>query len=242
MATEVPRSNSADDANPENNFFDRIARLSDRINYRIADTNQDRTEIFRLRYKAYVRDGTIRPTASGVLLDRYDETGNCFLLGLYIDNELASSIRLHVVSPTNPVSLSLEMFHDVVQPKLDAGKIIIDASYAVADERIARVHRELPYATLRPCMLAARYFCADYILAAARTEHQSFYRRAFDCDLICEPRPYPLLAKPFGLMAVHYRSKADQLGGRYPFFRSPLAERRLLFERSSDSQQSVLSV
>jgi N-acyl amino acid synthase FeeM len=124
-----------------------------------------------------------------------------------------------------------------VQPELDAGKVIIESSYVVADERFARVHPELPYATLRPCMLAARYFAADTILATARTEHRAFYQRAFDCTLICEPRPHPLLAKRFGLMKVYYPSQADQLSARYPFFRSPLAERRLLFERPSISAQ-----
>ena len=235
MTTEVPRSNPSDHAGAGNSFFDRIARLSDRIDYRIADTDELREAIFRLRYKAYVRDGTILPSASGIILDRYDETGNCYLFGLYIDNILASSIRLHVLSSENPKSLSREIFSDVLQPELASGKVIIDASYFVADEKLARVHRELPYATLRPCILAARYFGADFILTSARTEHQSFYRRAFNCQLICEPRPYPLLAKPFGLMTVHYPSEADQLGGRYPFFRSPLVERRSLFERSSAS-------
>jgi hypothetical protein len=243
MAEAIPCSTSADKAGIDGSFLDRVARLSDRIDYRIAGCDQDRTEIFRLRYRAYVRDGTVRPAASGIVLDRYDETGNCFLLGLYVENELASSIRLHVVSKESPVSPSLEMFHDTVQPILDAGGIIIDASYAVADERFARIHGELPYVTLRPCMLAARHFCADYICAAVRTEHQSFYRRAFDCDLISEQRHFPLLTKPFGLMTLHYQSKADQLGGRYPFFRSPFAERRLLFERpSASSRASQVSV
>jgi hypothetical protein len=73
---------------------------------------------------------------------------------------------------------------------------------------------------------------ADFIVAAARAEHQAFYQRAFDSELMREPRPYPLLAKPFGLMRLDYRSKADELGGRYPFFRSPFSERRLLFERA----------
>ena len=107
---------------PATVFFDRIARLSDRIDYRIADTDELREAIFRLRYKAYVRDGTILPSASGIILDRYDETGNCYLFGLYIDNILASSIRLHVLSSKNAKSLSREIFSDVLQPELASGK------------------------------------------------------------------------------------------------------------------------
>ena len=241
MAAEVTQSNSSDQAGAESSFSDRIAQLSDRIDYRLANSDERQEAIFRLRYQAYIRDGTISPNASGIFSDDYDETGNFYLLGLYIDNELASSVRLHVPSRDCPESPSLKVFADVLQPELDAGKVIIDATCFVADENIARLHRGLPYATFRLCMLAARYFSADHVLAAVKAEHQAFYRRAFNYQLICEPRPYPLLAKPLGLMTVHYLSEREQLDRRYPFLRSPLFERRMLFERPIASLQSRTS-
>ncbi len=245
MAAEATLSNSSDHEGAESSFSDRIARLSDRIDYRLAYSDELREAIFRLRYQAYIRDGTISPNASGRFSDQYDDTGNFYLLGLYIDDELASSVRLHVASRERPDSPALKVFADVLQPELDDGKVIIDATCFVADEKNARLHRGLPYVTFRLCMLAARYFSADYVLAAVKAEHQAFYRRAFNCQLICKPRPYPLLAKPFGLMAVHYPSERDQLDRRYPFLRSPLFERRMLFERplaSLQPQAGVLSV
>jgi len=238
MAGVATHSNSLDRSGADSSFSDRIARLSDRIDYRIADSDERREAIFRLRYQAYIRDGMIFPTASGIFSDRYDATGNHYLLGLYIDEELASSIRLHVPSRERPFSPSLEVFADVLQPELDAGKIIIDATHFVADENIARLHRGLPYATFRLCVLAAQYFSADYVVAAVRTEHQAFYRRAFNYQLVRQPRPYPLLAKPLGLMTFHYPSEAERLGRRHPFLCSPLFERRILFERPIGSLQS----
>jgi len=160
-----------------------------------------------------------------------DETDRVYLLGLYIDDELATSIRLHVASRELPASPSLEVFADVLQPELDAGKVIIDTTHFVADENLARLHRGLPYATLRLCMLAARYFKADDLLAAASAAHQAFYQQAFGYRLIGERRPYPLQAKPLGLMTVDFRSATDELHRRYPFFRSPFSEPRMLFER-----------
>ena len=237
MATEVTRANSADHAAAEGGFFDRIARLSERIDYKIADSDERQEAIFRLRHQAYVRDGTILPTASAIFSDRYDQTGNFYLFGLYIDDELASSVRLHVPSREHPDFPSREVFADVLQPELNAGKVIIDATHFVTDENIARLHRGLPYVTFRLCILAARYFSADYILVAARAEHQAFYQRAFNYRVMCEPRPYPLLAKPLGLMTTHYPSEADELNQRFPFFRSPLFERRMLFERPLGSLQ-----
>jgi N-acyl-L-homoserine lactone synthetase len=240
MAKAVTCSIS-DHADPESSFFNRIARLSDQIDYRIADCDERRKAIFRLRHQAYIRDGTILPSTSGIFSDHYDEAANPYLVGLYIDDELASSVRLHVSSKERPDSPSLEVFADVLQPQLDAGKIIVDATCFVIDANIARLHRELPYATFRLCMLAARYFGADHVLAAFGAEHQAFYRKAFNYQLICEPRAYPLLAKPFGLMALHYPSEAEQLAQRYPFLRSPFFERRMLFERPTISLQPQAS-
>jgi N-acyl-L-homoserine lactone synthetase len=231
MGAEATRSTFSDHAGAESSFSDRIARLSDRIDYRLADSSERREAIFRLRYQAYIRDGTISPNASGTFSDPYDETGRVYLLGLYIDDELATSIRLHVASREHPTSPSLEVFANVLQPELDAGKVIIDTTHFVADENLARLHRGLPYATLRLCMLAARYFKADHLLAAASAAHQAFYQRAFGYRLIGERRPYPLQAKPLGLMTVDFRSAKDELHRRYPFFRSPFSERRMLFER-----------
>ena len=155
----------------------------------------------------------------GSFSDPYDETGNVYLFGLYIDDELASSIRIHVGSKEHPDFPSLEVFSDVLQPELDAGKVIIDPTRFVTDESLSRLHRGLPYATLRLCRVAAEYFNADHVLAAVRAEHQAFYRRAFNHQVICEPRPYPRLVKPISLMTVHYPTFVDQLQPAISIFR-----------------------
>lgn len=208
-----------------------MARLLDKVDCRLANSDEQREAIFRLRYQAYVRDGTIAPNSSETFSDAYDETGNVYIFGLYIDDELASSIRLHVASGKHLDFPSLEVFADVLQPELDAGKVIIDATRFVTDENLSRLHRGLPYATLRICMLAARQFSAHHLLAAIRPEHRRFYERALGYRLICDSRPYPLLAKPVCLMMLNYPAAADQLNRRYPFFRSSFVERRMLFER-----------
>lgn len=212
-------------------FSDNIARLSDRIDYRLANSDKQCEAIFRLRYQAYVRDGTISPNSSGTFSDAYDETGNVYLLGLYIDDELASSIRLHTASSEHPDFPSLDVFADVLQPELDTGKVIVEASHIVADESHSHLHRELPYATLRLCMLAARYFHADHLIAAVGAQHRVFYERALNCRPMCKSRSYPLSAKPISLMTIPYQAAADELHRRFPFFRSSFFERRMLFER-----------
>lgn len=219
--------------NPRRNIDppDRIAKLLTKVDYRRADSSEERDAIGRLRYQAYLREGAICANSSKTFSDPYDETDNAYLFGLHVDGQLASSLRLHVASKEQPDTPSLEVFYDVLQPLIDAGKVLVDSTRFVADEALSRLYRGLPYATLRLCMVAAEYFGADHLLAAVRAEHQAFYRRAFNHSLICEPRPYPQLAKPICLMTVHFPSAAEQLYRQYPYFRSSAFEQQRLFDR-----------
>lgn len=237
------RSPLLDHPKATSGFSDSVFRLLDRIDVRRADTNEDREAISRLRYKAYLREGAISANPSGTFSDPYDDIGNVFLFGLYIDGELASSIRFHVGSREYPDFPSLHVFPEALQPQIDAGKIIIDTTRFVADENLSRIYRALPYATLRVGWAAGAYFAIDYHLAAVRAEHQAFYRRMFGHQLICEPRPYPHLAKPICLMWINYPAVADDVHHRYPFYRSTLFERRMLFERNAPraEQQAALA-
>jgi len=231
MGPEAKRSVFSDHQSPETSFPDHVAWLLDRMDCRRADTDEQREPIYRLRYQAYMREGTITPNATETFSDPYDSVGDVYHFGLYIDGELSSALRIHVISRDNPISPSFEVFSDVLQPEVDAGKVIIDTTRFVTDEKFSKLYRGLPYATLRPSWLAGRYFGADHSLAAVRAEHQSFYRRVFNHRLIAPPRPYPHLAKPICLMTIQYQTAAEQVQRRYPFFRSTLFERRMLFER-----------
>ena len=73
-----------------------------------------------------MRDGTIAPSADRMFSDPYDDRGNVYLFGLYLDGVLASSLRLHVGSADQPDFPSREVFPDFLQPLLDAGKVIVD--------------------------------------------------------------------------------------------------------------------
>jgi len=226
------RSSISDPVAPEGSFYDQVVRLLDRIEYRRADSAAEREALFRLRYQAYMRDGTIAPNAEGMFSDPYDDRGNAYLFGLYLDGVLASSLRLHIGSAGNPDFPSREVFPDFLQPEIDAGKVIVDPTRFVVDDGLARLHRALPYATLRLCGMAAVYFGADHLLAAVRVEHQAFYRRVFRHQLVCEARAYPHLSKPICLMTIDYPTVAEDAYQRYPFFRTTASEQTILFDRS----------
>lgn len=232
----------------ESSFTDRVFQLLDRLDYRLATTNDEREEIFRLRYEAYMREKAITPNFTKTFHDEYDEMPNVWIFGLYLDGELASSIRIHVADRQHPHFPSLKTFADLLEPELEAGKIIVDPTRFVTHQTLSRDLTGLPHLTLRLCWLAAQHFMADHFLVAIRTEHQAFYKRTFQHRLICPARPYPMLKAPISLMTVNQQEVAERVYRRYPFFRSNHFERRMLFDqypaevRSGRAQRGKLQI
>src|ERR1700737_2946325 len=179
--------------------FGRSSDLLDQIDYRLAQTPEEKEEIYNLRYRAYLREGAIRPSA--------DERG-------------------------------IDHFDDALSPELDKGLVFIDSTRFVADPEKARSFPELPYVTVRLGSMAGVHFHADYVSAIVRPEHQAFYRRVFLQETWCEPRLYPGLVKPVGLMAAHLPTVRERVLARYPFLGSSAFARRMLFERNGQSRSS----
>jgi len=220
-----------DAAVPGPSLSDRVMSLLERVDFRRADAPEDREAIYRLRYTAYLREGAIQPNAGERFADSLDDAINAWIFGVYIDGELASSIRLHVASRQHPDLPALNVFSDILLPEIEHGKIVIDPTRFVADRSASRRFPELCYVTTRLAWLASEFFTTNLLLATVRAEHQAFYRRVFGHRLICEPRHYPSLTKPISLMALDYAMARERVLQRHPFFRSTYFERRMLFAR-----------
>jgi len=208
--------------------------LLDNVDYRLAETPAEKEGIYRLRYRAYLREGAILPSEAQRLSDKYDDAPNAWTFGVYLDDELCSSIRVSVLTSEWRMSPSVELFGDLLHPELDKGRVFIDPTRFVADPDKAKRYPELPYATVRLGYVAGVHFNADVGLAIVRPEHQAFYRRLFLQETWGEPRLYPGLVKPVGLMAAHYPTMRDKVFARYPYLHSSAFERRMLFQRSNE--------
>lgn len=205
--------------------------LLDRIDYRLAETDAEKEEIYRMRYRAYLNERAIEPNADEIVTDRHDDMPNSWIFGVHVDGVLSGSIRISVASPSMPTSPSVDVFQDILWPELQRGKVIVDPTRFVADpDRIQRAP-ELPYVTVRLGYVACCHFGADIGLATVRPEHRAFYRRVFLQQPLCEARLFPGLLKPVGLMAANYREIQERVYARFPFMRSSAFERRMLFER-----------
>jgi hypothetical protein len=222
---------------PPTRLVDRVERLLDRVDYRSADTAEERTAIYQLRYRAYLHEGAIAPNLSEQFSDPVDERDNVWLFGVYVDGELASSIRVSVAMPGATYIPALDVFSDVLLADIAAGRRVVDPTRFVTDREFSRQYPELPHVTIRLPWVAAEYFAARSIIATVRAEHQPFYRRLLGYRPVCPPRPYPNLQKPISLMTLDFVEARERVHQRHPWFRSTYFERRMLFERPDSLAQ-----
>jgi len=212
----------------------RSSDLLDQVDYRLAQTPEEKEEIYNLRYRAYLREGAVKESPEQRVTDQYDDLPNSWTFGVYLHGELYSSVRISVLTSDWRQSCSNEAFGEILNPRLDKGEVIIDPARFVADPDRVKRFPELPYLTLRLAYMACEYFNADLGLAIVRAEHQAFYRRVFLHETIAEPRMFPGLLKPVGLMAADFPTMKEKVFERYPMMRSTAFERRMLFERPGE--------
>jgi N-acyl-L-homoserine lactone synthetase len=220
----------------QEDFASRLGAFAQAVEIRRANTEEEREEIFRLRYNAYRREGAIEANFGHLFSDRFDAVENVFLFGVRLEDELVSSIRIHVATEQFPDSPTVTAFPDILMPELAAGNVIVDPSRFVADRDASRDHPELPYVTARVAVVAMQYFNADIGAVAVRPEHRAFYRKVFAFTPIAPPREYHGLTVPLGLMMARQDEVRDRVLGNYPFLRSTLAERAQLFGPLSDAR------
>lgn len=214
------------------NFATKLLGYLQEADYRVAASKKEREDIFRMRYKAYLAEGAIDENPSCMFKDSYDDFDNCWIFSIHLNEMLAGTIRFHVLSPENRKGPASDVFPDIVGPMLDQGMTLIDPTRFAADSEITRDYPEMPFMTLRVACMAYEYFNADYVLATVRKEHAAFYRRVFNAEFMCEPRPYPSLKSQICLLRANVRGVREKIARRYPIFESSLTERRMLFEQS----------
>lgn len=207
----------------------RVTSILNRIEYRVTTDDHERELIYRLRYDAYLREDAIHENDSLRLADEFDASANSQLFGIYLDNLLIASIRLHIVDRHVTSSPAAQAFAESLGPLIDDGCRIVDPNRFVIDRSVGRLLPELPYVVLRLPFMAAGFFHADIVTATVRQEHAAFYRKILRCHDVCSPRSYPTLIKPLGLMMVNYPLEHRNVLSRHPCFAARPGEMESLF-------------
>ena len=161
-------------------FSDRVLKFMERVEHRVATTDCERREAFRLRYEAYVRNALMAPGPDRRLFDaRYDNSENAWITMTFVDGELAGSLRVNVGVGVDADLPSLRVYPDVVTPRLKAGQVVVEYTRLAAKLSVSIAHPELAYVIMRPGYMAAEHFDADLAIATPRLEHMAFYRHVF---------------------------------------------------------------
>jgi hypothetical protein len=230
------------EAEPRASLSVRGGALFDRVDYRLIETPEEKDQLYQMRYRAYTDGGLIPPSESRRYSDIYDDAPNAWTFGVYVDGELCSSIRLHLLTSAQRMSCTTDLFGDVLHPRLDRGEVFIDPARFVANPEKAKRFPELPYVTVRLVFLACEHFNADTGLALVRPAHQAFYRRVFLNETIAAPRLFPNALAKVALMASDFHAVRERVLTRFPIMRSSAFERRTLFQRDRHSfQDPVIS-
>jgi hypothetical protein len=212
----------------------------DRVSYRRVSTGDLSNPVYRLRYEAYRREDFVPVNAEGVVHDEFDDLPNSYCYGVYIDDELVSSIRFHYLTPGYRTSPSYSVFGDILDPLLDRGMTILDPGRFTADYEASLAYPALPFLTLRIPTIAVPYFNVRYVLSTVRPEHAAFYRRIYRSELLGEARFYHGLSFPMVLMACDIPVMYEDMLRRYPFFRSTDEERRKLFGADGETPPAIV--
>lgn len=222
-------------------FDEKILRLLDRTEYRLIRTPEDFEEVGRLRKQAYDRRQVYSYRFEKPILDAVDHDPASMTFGIYIDEVLTASIRLHVVTPEHRVSPALDMFPSHLSPLLDQGLRFIDPSRFTVDLDRARELPGLPHITLRPAVMATRYFNADYCLSCVKKEHAQFYRRTFRATAVAGPIRHPEMMVD-AVLFTSSRASFDDICERYPFYSYLPQEAELLFGQQRAEEPWPLTV
>lgn len=210
-------------------FAQTLVDLLDRVQYRRVSVAEQFDPVYRLRYEAYRREEFIPVNSQQITRDAYDEAPNCHCFGVYIDDRLVSSIRLHIVSAEQPVSPSHKIWPDVLGAIIAQGGSYVDPSRFTADHDASLEFPALPYVTLRAAVMACEYFNTTYCISSVRQEHGPFYRRVFGLEQMAGLGTWGELTFPVCLFGARVEVIYDRIMSRYPFFRSTPEERAALF-------------
>jgi hypothetical protein len=226
----------------QSNFSKKLLEVLDHVEYRRVETHEDMEEVARIRYRAY-KLANILTLSGAKLIDDVDFDDHAYIFGVYYDERLISTVRIHHVTPDHRVSTTREMYPNEIDKFLDAGMTLIDPVRFAADPDIIGEMPALPYLTLRIASMAADYFNADRVLQLVSPQHAPFYRRVFYADTVVPSQKnvgkYNI---ELTLMATRTNDVRVGLYKRFPFFVSEPFERRMMFQRSPDMGVTPLTI
>ncbi len=215
-------------------FSSSIFSLLERVEYRRIQSAEDFQVVGNLRNISYQSKQFIDLSSFGALIDEEDFSDYCHVVGVYIDEQLVSTIRLHLVTPDNRNGPTFEYFPDVANKILDSRHSYIDPSRFASDPLMLWQYPTIPLLTLRAAAMASIYFNVDHCMSCVRADSTSFYRRSFGSSELASSRDIAGFTVPLAVMGARIADIRERLETRFPFFKSQPYEQRMMFGKIDD--------
>jgi hypothetical protein len=210
-------------------FSQSIFSLLERVEYRRITTSADLHEIERLRRTSYDSKTFIDHEHFGTFIDDSDTDKDCYVIGVYIDEQLVSTVRLHIVTLERLHGPAIKVFPEVTLKLLQNGERLIDPSRFASDPVAMWKYPSIPLLTLRAAAMAIEYFSADYCMSVVREDAKSFYKRCLGAVELSDARMIEGYSVPIIIMTSKLTDMRDKVATRFPFFKSQPYERKLMF-------------
>jgi hypothetical protein len=223
-----------------NGFAERLMRSLDDIEYRRVLTTEDLEPVIKLRQKAY-RAHNVYVRAHQPMTDDQDLDPRYFTFAVYWQEQLVSTLRIHIVNSDNPVCNSRDYYPDFLDPLISQGLSFMDPTRFAIDPDSGKYLKSLPLFTLRLGFLAAKHFDTDYCLSMIKEQHMAFYREVFKSTQMTPFLPFDAVHARYALFSSP-KSMEESICQNYPIFRSTETERNLLFRALPKGIPQVLNV
>jgi len=214
----------------------------DRIEYRRIQQQEDLEEVGRLRAKCY-KQVQIIPVEGDILIDEADYDPQAYVFGLYYDEMLISTVRIHHVTPEHRTGSSVSVFPEETGQFLDAGMTLIDPVRFAMDTDSMISLPNAKFLTMRIATMAMEFFEADRCLSLVSPKHSAFYKRIFAFKTVVPPRSncgnYII---PLTLMACDFHANRHWIYETYPYLMAKTYEMRMMFAPLSELRSSPLTV
>lgn len=166
-------------------------------------------EIAHMRFDAYDDAGLLDGSCADVLVDKYDHLEHSYIIGVTVDDIIVGTIRLQTVDKHQSVSVSMDVFGDLLQDKIDQGLRIADVG-RMCTHKHCRL--SLGKLLVQIYFAYAKYIRADISVGSSIKRHVPFYKHFGKVDVVSDARMHPTLVEPRYLMMLDHRKvgyKAD---------------------------------
>jgi hypothetical protein len=224
------------------NYLQSIFALLEKVEYRRITTRSDFEDIENLRKTAYESKTFIDSSHFGSFFDEDDISEDVFVIGVYINEQLVSTIRLHIVKPDHVHGPSSHLFPLPTLNLLNENQLIIDPSRFASDPLALWKYPAIPLLTLRSAAMAIEYFSAQMLIGSVREDASAFYKRCFGGELVCPPTVLKGYSVPLVMLACPVAAIYEKMQTNYPFFKSQPYERKLMFAPQNELRYPSLTI